>query len=75
MQIQGLITDERNDIDPEVRPFARKANEISRQGLKEGASLVQVVSDLTYCFARIFESHGSTLTFPFTQLTVLETLT
>lgn len=43
---KGLITDERKDIDPEVRPFARKANEISRQGLKEGASLVQVVQQV-----------------------------
>lgn len=43
---KGLITDERNDIDPEVRPFARKANEISRQGLNEGASLVQVVQQV-----------------------------
>lgn len=43
---KGLITDERKDIDPEVRPFARKGNEISRQGLKEGASLVQVVQQV-----------------------------
>ncbi|KNA08463.1 hypothetical protein SOVF_162370 [Spinacia oleracea] len=40
---KGLVTEEREDIDPEVRPFAWKANEISRQGLKEGASLVEVV--------------------------------
>lgn len=40
---KGLITDDRKDIDPHARPFARKANEISRQGLWEGASLVDVV--------------------------------
>ncbi|GAB4862015.1 hypothetical protein Ancab_037269 [Ancistrocladus abbreviatus] len=40
---KGLITEEREDIDPDARPFARKATEISRQGLREGASLVEVV--------------------------------
>ncbi|GAB4844247.1 hypothetical protein Ancab_037611 [Ancistrocladus abbreviatus] len=40
---KGLITEEREEIDPDARPFARKTNEISRQGLKEGASLVEVV--------------------------------
>ncbi|XP_021755180.1 NAD-dependent malic enzyme 65 kDa isoform, mitochondrial [Chenopodium quinoa] len=40
---KGLITEEREDIDPEVRPFAWRANEINRQGLKEGASLAEVV--------------------------------
>lgn len=44
MRIQGLITDARSDIDPEARPFARKIKEIDRQGLREGASLVEVVS-------------------------------
>ncbi|GMN62007.1 hypothetical protein TIFTF001_031108 [Ficus carica] len=39
----GLITDEREYIDPEARPFARKIKEIHRQGLKEGANLVEVV--------------------------------
>ncbi|KAL9245220.1 hypothetical protein vseg_018896 [Gypsophila vaccaria] len=43
---KGLVTEEREDIDPDVRPFARKANEISRQGLNEGASLVEVVQQV-----------------------------
>ncbi|KAL9234331.1 hypothetical protein vseg_009214 [Gypsophila vaccaria] len=43
---KGLVTEDREDIDPEVRPFARKTNEISRQGLKEGASLVEVVREV-----------------------------
>lgn len=40
---KGLITEERTDIDPEAAPFARKTKEISRQGLKEGSPLVEVV--------------------------------
>ncbi|XP_048495905.1 NAD-dependent malic enzyme 65 kDa isoform, mitochondrial isoform X2 [Beta vulgaris subsp. vulgaris] len=43
---KGLVTEEREDIDPDVRPFAWKANEIRRQGLKEGASLVDVVQQV-----------------------------
>ena len=41
--IQGLITEERENIDPEAQPFARKIKEVGRQGLREGASLVEVV--------------------------------
>ena len=44
MYIQGLITDERENIDPDAFPFARKIKEIHRQGLREGARLVEVVS-------------------------------
>ncbi|XP_057532447.1 NAD-dependent malic enzyme 65 kDa isoform, mitochondrial [Amaranthus tricolor] len=40
---KGLITEKRANLDPEVRPFAWKENEISRQGLNEGAKLVEVV--------------------------------
>ncbi|XP_047341228.1 NAD-dependent malic enzyme 62 kDa isoform, mitochondrial-like [Impatiens glandulifera] len=40
---KGLITEERKNIDPEATPFARNIKEIGRQGLKEGASLVEVV--------------------------------
>ncbi|GMH22352.1 hypothetical protein Nepgr_024195 [Nepenthes gracilis] len=40
---KGLITEERDDIDPDAHPFARKTSEISRQGLREGASLAEVV--------------------------------
>ncbi|GAA0153127.1 oxidoreductase [Lithospermum erythrorhizon] len=39
----GLITEARESIDADARPFARKVNEVSRQGLKEGASLAEVV--------------------------------
>ncbi|KAL7233825.1 hypothetical protein ACSBR1_017438 [Camellia fascicularis] len=40
---KGLITEERENIDPDALPFARKVNEAGRQGLREGASLVEVV--------------------------------
>ena len=40
---QGLITEERENIDLEALPFARKVEEASRQGLREGASLAEVV--------------------------------
>lgn len=45
---QGLITEGREDIDPEALPFARKVKEMERQGLKEGASLVEVVCGSFY---------------------------
>lgn len=41
--VQGLITEERTNIDPDARPFARRKNELGHQGLSEGASLVEVV--------------------------------
>ncbi|XP_022147088.1 NAD-dependent malic enzyme 62 kDa isoform, mitochondrial [Momordica charantia] len=43
---QGLITEERESIDQDASPFARKAKEIKRQGLREGASLVEVVQQV-----------------------------
>lgn len=43
LYIQGLITDERENIDPDAHPFARNIKEIHRQGLREGASLAEVV--------------------------------
>ncbi|KZV57955.1 NAD-dependent malic enzyme 62 kDa isoform, mitochondrial [Dorcoceras hygrometricum] len=39
----GLITEARENIDPDALPFARKAKETERQGLKEGAKLAEVV--------------------------------
>ncbi|KAL2251261.1 NAD-dependent malic enzyme 62 kDa isoform, mitochondrial [Sesamum indicum] len=39
----GLITEARENIDPEARPFARKVRETERQGLAEGAKLAEVV--------------------------------
>lgn len=39
----GLLTEARDSIDPEARPFAWKVKEADRQGLKEGANLVEVV--------------------------------
>lgn len=38
-----MVTEEREDIDGDAKPFARKTKEIGRQGLREGASLVEVV--------------------------------
>ena len=40
---QGLITEQRENIDPQALPFARKVKEASHQGLWEGASLAEVV--------------------------------
>ncbi|KAK1559906.1 hypothetical protein Q3G72_019833 [Acer saccharum] len=40
---KGLITEDREDIDPDALPFARKVKEVGRQGLGEGASLAEVV--------------------------------
>lgn len=39
----GLITEDRKNIDADALPFARRPNEVSRQGLAEGASLAEVV--------------------------------
>jgi hypothetical protein len=44
--VQGLITEDRENIDPDARPFARNVKEINRQGLREGASLVEVVCEI-----------------------------
>jgi malate dehydrogenase (decarboxylating) len=41
--MQGLITEDRADIDPDARSFARRKSELGHQGLSEGASLVEVV--------------------------------
>ncbi|XP_023642147.1 NAD-dependent malic enzyme 1, mitochondrial [Capsella rubella] len=43
---QGLITEGRENIDPEAQPFARKTKEMDRQGLKEGATLAEVVREV-----------------------------
>lgn len=40
---KGLITEERQEIDPDARPFARRVNELNRMGLREGSNLVEVV--------------------------------
>ena len=39
--MQGLVTKERQNIDPAVAPFAKSPEET--EGLREGASLVEVV--------------------------------
>ncbi|KAG8363487.1 hypothetical protein BUALT_Bualt19G0027500 [Buddleja alternifolia] len=39
----GLLTEARENIDQDARPFARKVKEIERQGLTEGAKLAEVV--------------------------------
>jgi len=40
---KGLITEDREDIDPDALPFARKVKAVGHQGLGEGASLAEVV--------------------------------
>ncbi|KAK9102873.1 hypothetical protein Sjap_020127 [Stephania japonica] len=42
----GLITENRSNIDPDALPFARKMKEVGHQGLREGASLVEVVKQI-----------------------------
>ena len=39
--IQGLVTKERNNLDPAAAPFAKAPGEIA--GLREGATLHEVV--------------------------------
>ena len=40
--MQGLVTKERNELDPSAAPFAKDPREI--EGLREGAGLVEVVN-------------------------------
>lgn len=47
MEAQGLITEQRKNIDHDALPFARRLSEVNFQGLKEGASLVEVVCILS----------------------------
>lgn len=42
--MQGLLTKERKGIDPAAAPFAKTLAETEEMGLREGASLVEVVS-------------------------------
>lgn len=42
--MQGLITKDRKGIDPAAAPFARGYGPEEVEGLKEGASLLEVVS-------------------------------
>lgn len=46
--MQGLITKERQNLDPAAAPFARNPGEIN--GLGEGASLLEVVNSCFYAF-------------------------
>lgn len=50
--VQGLITEERENIDPDATPFARKVKETNHQGLREGASLVEVVCENFQLFSK-----------------------
>lgn len=47
---QGLITEQRENIDNDVKPFAKRTNEITRRGLREGASLREVVRSISKPF-------------------------
>lgn len=42
----GLITKARNNLDPAAAPFAKLSGEIEGLGLKEGASLIEVVKQV-----------------------------
>jgi len=39
--MQGLVTTERNNLDPAAAPFAKNPRDI--EGLTEGASIIEVV--------------------------------
>eukprot|EP00262_Sarcandra_glabra_P004188 TRINITY_DN1516_c0_g2_i2.p1 TRINITY_DN1516_c0_g2~~TRINITY_DN1516_c0_g2_i2.p1 ORF type:complete len:626 (+),score=110.52 TRINITY_DN1516_c0_g2_i2:156-2033(+) len=39
----GLITEDRTNIDPDHLPFARKLKDVGHQGLREGTNLAEVV--------------------------------
>ncbi|WVZ17353.1 hypothetical protein V8G54_010335 [Vigna mungo] len=43
---KGLISEGRENIDPDALPFARNLKEMERQGLREGASLEEVVKQV-----------------------------
>jgi hypothetical protein len=55
--MQGLITEDRANIDSDARPFARRKSELRHQGLNEGASLVEVVLSHFYKFSCIFSAY------------------
>lgn len=42
----GLITEDRTNINSDALPFAKNAKEMKRQGLREGSSLVEVVQQI-----------------------------
>jgi malate dehydrogenase (decarboxylating) len=46
LDAMGLVTEARNDIDPDVAPFARKVEELGSQGLREGSPLTEVVKNV-----------------------------
>lgn len=61
--MQGLLTKERKGIDPAAAPFAKSVAETEEMGLREGASLVEVVIIQSYMFntgisdLRLVKSH------------------
>ncbi|KAJ0914176.1 putative malate dehydrogenase (decarboxylating) [Helianthus annuus] len=46
VDVNGLITEERTNVSDDIKPFARKTKEITRWGLKEGATLLEVVQEV-----------------------------
>ncbi|XP_072082795.1 NAD-dependent malic enzyme 1, mitochondrial-like isoform X1 [Arachis hypogaea] len=46
VEAKGLITEGWENIDPDALPFARNLKEMDRQGLRKGASLVEVVKQV-----------------------------
>ncbi|XP_076956234.1 NAD-dependent malic enzyme, mitochondrial-like [Bidens hawaiensis] len=46
VDVNGLITEERNNIDDDLKSFSKKSKEIKRRGLSEGASLLEVVQEV-----------------------------
>ena len=46
--MQGLLTKKRRGIDPTAAPFAKSLAETEEMGLREGASLVEVVIIRSY---------------------------
>lgn len=52
--MQGLVTTERNNLDPAAAPFAKNPRDI--EGLTEGASIIEVVNVIGFIKENSFGS-------------------
>lgn len=52
--MQGLVTTERNSLDPAAAPFAKNPRDI--EGLTEGASIIEVVNVTGFIKENLFGS-------------------
>ena len=59
--MQGLVTTERNSLDPAAAPFAKNPRDI--EGLTEGASIIEVVNVIGFIKENSFGSMIYFMTF------------